>query len=118
MSLAIDVDTIQAVLLADGWHTVHDASFTLDAYEYRWSGRPSVKVQDLENERDARLLREGGDSGSSSSGFALPPTRVARRLLAPLSAVLAVRCHVFRHGIADPGQSDGMPARRRPRERR
>jgi hypothetical protein len=34
MSLAIDVDRVAAVLLADGWHTVSNDSFELDAYEY------------------------------------------------------------------------------------
>ena len=34
MSLAIDVDNITHVLLADGWHEVHDASFGTDSYEF------------------------------------------------------------------------------------
>jgi hypothetical protein len=34
MSLAIDVDAVTHVLLSDGWHVVHKASFDLDAYEY------------------------------------------------------------------------------------
>jgi hypothetical protein len=34
MSLAIEVDDITHVLLADGWHTVHDASFGIDSYEF------------------------------------------------------------------------------------
>jgi hypothetical protein len=38
MSLNIDVDKVEAVLLSDGWHLVLDASFTLDAYEYTWQG--------------------------------------------------------------------------------
>ena len=36
MSLAIEVDDITHVLLADGWHTVHDASFGIDSYELIW----------------------------------------------------------------------------------
>ena len=36
MSLAIDVDDITHVLLADGWHEVHDASFGTDSYEFMW----------------------------------------------------------------------------------
>jgi len=34
MSLAIDIDKVATVLLADGWHTVEDDSFDIDAYEY------------------------------------------------------------------------------------
>ena len=34
MSLVIDVDNITHVLLADGWHEVHDASFGTDYYEF------------------------------------------------------------------------------------
>ena len=39
MSLAIDVDIIERVLLSDGWHEVADASFRLDSYEYVHGGR-------------------------------------------------------------------------------
>jgi len=34
MSLAIDIDRVTAVLLADGWHQVEEESFVLDSYEY------------------------------------------------------------------------------------
>lgn len=38
MSLAVDVDRVAQVLLADGWHTVDFnegvSSFDLDAYEF------------------------------------------------------------------------------------
>jgi hypothetical protein len=34
MSLAIQVDKVKRVLLADGWHEVAEVSFDLDAYEY------------------------------------------------------------------------------------
>lgn len=36
MSLAIDLDDVTAVLLADGWHGVLGQSFVVDAYEYVW----------------------------------------------------------------------------------
>jgi hypothetical protein len=39
MSLAIDVDTVVAVLLADGWHKVEDGSFELNSYEFLHAGR-------------------------------------------------------------------------------
>src|ERR1700687_3683462 len=38
MSLAIDIHKVSAVLLADGWHEVTDASFHLAAYEWLGSG--------------------------------------------------------------------------------
>jgi hypothetical protein len=33
----IDVETVEAVLLADGWHDVIDASFDVDFYEFNES---------------------------------------------------------------------------------
>jgi hypothetical protein len=41
MSLAIDVDIIEKVLLSDGWHEVADGSLQVDAYEYIHGGRLS-----------------------------------------------------------------------------
>ncbi len=78
MSLAIDVDEVTEVLLADGWHTVSDKSFELDAYEYTWSGE---------------VAHGGGSSGVCATGFAFredwatPP----RLMAGPLTAILAVR---------------------------
>ena len=37
MSLSLEVKQVSGVLLADGWHTVAEQSFDLDAYEY-WHG--------------------------------------------------------------------------------
>jgi hypothetical protein len=34
MSLRIDVDKVDQVLLSDGWHKVDGRSFSLDAYEF------------------------------------------------------------------------------------
>jgi hypothetical protein len=44
MSLAIDVDIIEKVLLSDGWHKVADASFQADTYEYVHGGRAVLSV--------------------------------------------------------------------------
>ena len=85
MSLAIDVDNVSAVLLADGWHTVADDSFLLDSYEFIWSGA---------------LAHGGGNSGVCATGFSFiedfdhnageayhgDPARVS----GPLTAILAV----------------------------
>lgn len=76
MSLSIDVDEVTAVLLADGWHTVVDESFTLDAYEFHWQGQ---------------LLVGGGTvQGVPSTGFEFhgPDGQV---WVGPLTSVLAIR---------------------------
>jgi len=39
MSLAIDINKVDMVLLVDGWHEVANASFDLDAYEYAHEDR-------------------------------------------------------------------------------
>jgi hypothetical protein len=75
MSLAIDLDDVTAVLLADGWHEVAGESFTLDAYEFMWRGQSA---------------HSGGSSGVCSTGFAFK-TPAGEHLAGPLTAVLAVR---------------------------
>ncbi len=69
MSLAIDVDNVSAVLLADGWHTVADQSFEIDAYEFMWQGD---------------LLY------NANAGFAFTETDGAV-VMGPMTAILAVR---------------------------
>lgn len=97
MSLSIDVDTVTAVLLADGWHTVVNGSFDLDAYEYLWSGIDGVKVADLRKypnerggDRDPILLHGGGNSGVCATGFSFT-AEDGDRVSGPLTAILAVR---------------------------
>ena len=58
MSLTIEVDDITHVLLADGWHTVHDASFGIDSYA------SSCRVKALAT---ARCLRRS-DSSIAAAG--------------------------------------------------
>ncbi len=90
MSLAIDVDKVTRVLLADGWHEVIGESFSLDAYEYVWHSSGT-------NETD--LVHGGGHSGVCATGFCFRTTdhtgtsgtRTERRFVAgPLTAILAV----------------------------
>lgn len=77
MSLCIDTDRVQAVLLNDGWHEVLDKSFDLDAYEFVWGSQNGMTVHG------------GGNSGVCSTGFAF---KVKDGVLAgPLTAILAVR---------------------------
>ena len=76
MSLAIDVDTVTDVLLADCWHPVTDRSFDLDAYEFLY---------------ESRLLVGGGDeAGVPSTGFTFT-TDTGDRLTGPLTAILALK---------------------------
>jgi hypothetical protein len=71
MSLAIDTDDVQAVLLADGWHRVEVQSFDLDAYEYVW--------------------RDGVISSSGAMGFTFTDGDIGAIIRGPLQSVLAVR---------------------------
>lgn len=89
MSLAIDVDRVIRVLLADGWHDVVEQSFSLDAYEYLWSGRDGVTVDQLDAEDDAMLLHGGGQGGVCATGFGFRDEK-GRWLCGPLTSVLAV----------------------------
>jgi hypothetical protein len=85
MSLAIDVDKVEAVLLADGtWYSVQDASFTMDAYEYIWWPNDTARERG-----DFEILHGGGAGGITSSGFRFKSE--GRWLSGPLSAVLAVQ---------------------------
>lgn len=75
MSLALDVDNIRSVLLADGWHTVSGKSFDLDSYEYICNGQ---------------LRHGGGQCEICAVGFVFQNER--NELMAgPLTSVLAVK---------------------------
>lgn len=82
MSLAIDVDRVHRVLLADGWHTVDDWSFTLDAYEYLWYANGPG--------RDPIVLHGGGQVGVCATGFCFTDEE-GGRISGPLTAILAIR---------------------------
>lgn len=77
MSLAIDVDDVTAVLLADGWHEIarledsEIASFDVDAYEFVMGHR--LLVADV------------------GAGFEFIDAGTGARMCGPLSSVLAVR---------------------------
>jgi hypothetical protein len=94
MSLAIEVDDITHVLLADGWHTVHDASFGIDSYEFmRHEGMGDSPT--LGGGQDKHIA-EAGHRGSRTSrkhiaaaGFSF--TESDQVLCGPLTSVLAVK---------------------------
>lgn len=82
MSLAINTNAVTRVLLADGWYSVVDQSFDLDAYEYRDGA-----------DRDGIWLHRGGIDDICATGFSFLGSRedgVTVRISGPLTAVLAV----------------------------
>jgi hypothetical protein len=80
MSLAIDVDRVTHVLLADGWHKVQGRSFDLDAYEY-------IQKSD---EEPIPLLRGGSVTGIPSTGACWNEAGDVR-LSCPLTSILAIK---------------------------
>ncbi len=76
MSLAIDVNSVVAVLLADGWHRVVDKSFEIDAYEF-------LSEQDV-------VLGGGQVNGVVSTGASWEEES-GHSIACPLTSVLAVR---------------------------
>jgi hypothetical protein len=92
MSLAINIDAVSAVLLADGWHQVADASFLVDSYEY-------IDPAYANDERG--LVHGGGQSGVCASGFGFYEDLDENagnayrgdlvRVAGPLTAILAVQ---------------------------
>lgn len=80
MSLQIDVDSVTAVLLADGWHTIKYASFDIDAYEF--------------HEDDELVLGGGQCSHVPSTGFRFTEDQGDGELVdvfGPLTSILAIR---------------------------
>jgi hypothetical protein len=76
MSLAIDVDTVTDVLLADGWHKVKGASFAMDAYEYLYQGE---------------LVLGGGQAAGVPSTGAEWTEPNGAHIACPVNAILAVK---------------------------
>jgi len=74
MSLNIDLDDVTDVLLADGWHPVADRSFTVNAYEWSWSGWPEDFTA----------------QGPVSLGFAFRED-AKTELVGPITAILAIK---------------------------
>jgi len=83
MSLAIDAARIDSVLLPDGeWHTVHNKSFDLDAYEY---------LRKEEGESDIKLLGGGQEKPSVPATGASWTDRSGYIYFCPLTSIVAVR---------------------------
>lgn len=80
MSLAIDIDRVQKVLIAGKWYHVFDASFVVDSFEFIWFATPG-------GEPDAV---SGGEVGCS---FVIKDeeSQLRHTMFAPLSAIQGVR---------------------------
>ncbi len=79
MSLYIDVDVVEQVLLIDGWHVVTEKSFAMDSYEFHWG-----KIVTL----------GGGQSGICATGFEFwekDADGTDHLIAGPMTSVLAVR---------------------------
>lgn len=83
MSLALDIDNIVAVLLADGWHPVIDMSFTMDAYEY-------VRKADTDSRGNVGVSHGGGANGICATGFQFKEAP-AKKIAGPLTSIIAVQ---------------------------
>ena len=90
MSLAIDVNKVTHVLLADGWHEVvwdkvsKTSSFDTDAYEF---------VQGREGDKESISLFDGGQSKEviSTTGATWHDADSETIIVCPLNAVLALK---------------------------
>ena len=93
MSLAIEVDDITHVLLADGWHTVDDASFGIDSFEFMW--REGMGDSPSLGGGQEKHIAAAGHRGSTArehiaaAGFSF--TEGDHVLRGPLTSVLAVK---------------------------
>jgi hypothetical protein len=86
MSLAINVDLVYAVLLADGWHEVETGSFGLDSYEFG----------EVDQRNEFQAIHGGGNSGVCATGFTFKDRSHTGRVSGPLTAIIAVREQPFK----------------------
>lgn len=84
MSLAINVNRVKEVLLADGWHKVSLDSFGLDAYEY-------VDTEEGQKPDVSNILHGGGQSNVCATGFCFLEEDTDLIIAGPLTAILAIK---------------------------
>lgn len=96
MSIWINVDLVEAVLLQDGWHEIRGKGMGLDAYEFIWWGDASVDWTEAREYRrthkdgDPHVLLGGGrEPLIPATGFYF--TCRCGRLAGPLTSIMAVR---------------------------
>jgi len=87
MSLTIDVEAVERVLLNDGWHHVANQSFTLDSYEFIWNHEGEYRGTTT----NFRILHGGDQSGVCATGFQFVE-RDGNVISGPLTAIHAVSC--------------------------
>lgn len=85
MSMPIDVDTVQQVLIAGEWHNVRGNSFTVGAYEYIWHSSQDNRRRGVQPER----LLQAGEYDICPVAFVFR-TDGGRFMCGPLTAVDAV----------------------------
>ena len=113
MSYEIDVSSVTAVLLADGWHRVKGRSFGIEPYGYVALSNGSGKADAAKDAKDAKEAADGKAAKSAKSAKkkaarvepvadkGLPPIMGARWtkpsgevIACPVASVLALR-----HGL-------------------
>ncbi|PZS22128.1 MAG: hypothetical protein DLM60_05005 [Pseudonocardiales bacterium] len=85
--MAIDVDEVTAVLLADGWYDVANESFNVDSFEFVWH-HPGPQLDQFE--REFEVLHSRGTNGVCATGFEFTTTE-GTAIAGPLTAILAVK---------------------------
>ena len=104
MSLAIEVDDVTQLLLADGWHTVDDASFestlTSSGGMKAWTTARVLEVVKTSTSRQQGHRGSTAREHIAAAGFSF--TEGAHVLCGPLTSVLAVKIKTKRqHSTPD-----------------
>lgn len=92
VSLDVDVDHVEEVLIGDRWWKVEDDSFEVDEYTFTYQGRRLTIENPVPGYRFTVKL---------PVGMQLAPTYVKMILAGPLSAITAVRYPKFRNQSTD-----------------
>ena len=82
MSLALEVSTIEEILLSDGWHPIQPGSFYLDSYEFG---------EDTRHPDRTYWLHTGGANGICATGFWARTPDGKTLIAGPLTSLLAIR---------------------------
>ncbi len=81
MSLAINQDAVDRVLLADGWHPVAPGTaLSMDAYEYKWHADPA----------DHEWSTFSHEPLIPCTGFEFTDAITGRVICGPVTSILAV----------------------------
>lgn len=95
MSLAIDVEKVKAILLADGWHEI--GGMSIDSYEFMeypdgFDHKKGWHQKDKFGETMTPfMLHGGGHNGICASGFSCIFRGEKELTFGPLTSILAVK---------------------------